>query len=422
MNNGWTGGQYSVFRVCFGAYLCVHFAALIPWGAEVFSSQGVLADKSLSPLIHLFPNVLALWDAPVIVTVLLCVATGLSLLFALGWHDRLAAVAIWYIGACLFGRNPLTANPALPFLGWMLLAHVFLPPAPYGSLAARGRVDPGNNWRMPDAIFIAAWFVMALGYTYSGYTKLVSPSWVDGTALERVLHNPLARTGWVHDLALSLPAGFFKLATWGGLALELCFAPLALFRVMRPIIWGLMLLLHLGLIVLIDFADLSLGMVMLHFFTFNPAWVRPLPCPAPRKEGEADQPEMIFYDGHCGLCHRAVRFVLAEDRSGATFRFAPLDSDAFRASIPEEERAGLPDSMIVRTADGQTLTQARGVLYIMRRLGGLWRVIATVALIVPPGLMDAGYAGVARIRHRLFARPVEACPILPAGLRGRFDY
>ncbi|MGH7213559.1 MAG: hypothetical protein ACREIT_02165 [Tepidisphaeraceae bacterium] len=31
---------------------------------------------------------------------------------------------------------------------------------------------------------------------------------------------------------------------------------------------------HLGLMVLIDFADLSLGMVMLHAFTFNPAWVK----------------------------------------------------------------------------------------------------------------------------------------------------
>jgi predicted DCC family thiol-disulfide oxidoreductase YuxK len=78
--------------------------------------------------------------------------------------------------------------------------------------------------------------------------------------------------------------------------------------------------------------------------------------------------------------------------------------------------------MIVRTADGRTLTQARGVLYIMRRLGGLWRGIATVALVVPAGLMDAAYAGVARVRHRLFARPVEACPILPPRLRGRFDY
>src|SRR5437879_3847393 len=50
--------------------------------------------------------------------------------------------------------------------------------------------------------------------------------------------------------------------------------------------------------------------------------------------------ETIFYDGHCGLCHWAVRFVLAKDRNGDAFRFAPLDSDAFRAAVPQEQRTG----------------------------------------------------------------------------------
>lgn len=36
-----------------------------------------------------------------------------------------------------------------------------------------------------------------------------------------------------------------------------------------------MVLMHLSLLVLIEFADLSLGMLMLHLFTMDPAWVRP---------------------------------------------------------------------------------------------------------------------------------------------------
>ena len=31
---------------------------------------------------------------------------------------------------------------------------------------------------------------------------------------------------------------------------------------------------------------------------------------------EAGAAEYLFYDGHCGLCHRAVKFVLRHDRSG----------------------------------------------------------------------------------------------------------
>ena len=42
MSNGWTGGQYSRFRLVLGLYLCVHFVHLVPWGAELFSRAGVL--------------------------------------------------------------------------------------------------------------------------------------------------------------------------------------------------------------------------------------------------------------------------------------------------------------------------------------------------------------------------------------------
>jgi hypothetical protein len=115
---------------------------------------------------------------------------------------------------------------------------------------------------------------MALGYTYSGYAKLVSPSWLDGTAVARVLDNPLARPGLVRTVLLALPDAALRSCTWAVLALELAFAPLALIRRLRPWLWSLMLAMHLGLILVIDFADLSLGMVMLHVFTCDPGWIR----------------------------------------------------------------------------------------------------------------------------------------------------
>src|ERR1700687_5562367 len=95
VSNGWTGGQYSVFRALFGTYLCIHFVQLIPWGVEVFSNQGVLPEASASPILYLFPNVLALGDSPAIVTTLLVAGTVLSVLFAVGFHDRTAAVILW---------------------------------------------------------------------------------------------------------------------------------------------------------------------------------------------------------------------------------------------------------------------------------------------------------------------------------------
>ncbi len=410
--NAWTGGQYSLYRAVLGSYLFMHFASLVPWGAELFSSSGMLPDATASPLYPLFPDLLFVLDAPGVVVALLLVGVGASVLLAAGIRDRTAALLLWYVWACLFARNPLIANPSLPFVGWLLLAHALVPPAPYGSWAARTRTDPDGGWHMPTALFAAAWIVMALGYSYSGYTKLVSPSWLDGSALGRVLENPLARPSFAREMMLLLPGPLLALLTWGTLAFELLYAPLALLRALRPWIWTGMLLLHLSLMTLIDFVDLSFGMVLVHAFTFDPAWVR-----AQRSDAG---PVHVFYDGGCGLCHRAVRFLLAEDREGV-FRFAPLESERFGEAVGPDLRDDLPDSIVLLLPDGRLQVRSGALIEIGRRLGGAWGALARAARVVPAFLRDAAYDGVARIRHRLFARPEAACPLLPAHLRERFD-
>ena len=412
MKNGWTGGQYSLFRVMLAAYLFVHFATLFPWGPELFSSVGALTPASASPLARLFPNVLSLYDGPGFVHGLLALGALATLPLALGKYDRAAAVFLWYVWACLLGRNPLIVNPSLPVVGWMLLAHTLVPAAPYGSFAARHRADPDGAWAMPGPVFLAAWVVMAVGYTYGGATKLVSPSWADGTALSQVLANPLARPGPLREYLLSLPPILMRFATWSALALELFFAPLALFSKLRPWIWLAMVGMHLGLLVLVDFADLTCGMLLLHLFTFDPAWI-------PKRQ--AAGPDTLFYDGHCALCHGAVRFVLAEDRSPDGVRFAPLQGESFKEQLPEAKRTLLQGSLVVLTADGGVLARSAAVVYLLARMGGLWRILAGIARVVPTPIRDAAYDGVAKIRYRLFGTRTDACPIVPAASRSRFD-
>jgi predicted DCC family thiol-disulfide oxidoreductase YuxK len=251
---------------------------------------------------------------------------------------------------------------------------------------------------------------MALGYSYSGITKLGSRSWADGTAIYYVLENPLARPGIVRDLLVSLPDPLLRAATWGALGLELLFVPLALFRRLRPLLWSALLAMHLVLLVLIDCTDLSLGMIVLHLFTFDPAWI---PARPPR------QPETLYYDGGCGLCHRAVRFALAEDRA-AGLRFAPLQGEAFRAAVPPERRGLLPDSLVLSTEDGALLIRSAAVVRMLLRFGGVWRILGLLLRAVPTATRDAAYDLVARLRHRLFTPPAEACPLIPERLRDRF--
>lgn len=130
---------------------------------------------------------------------------------------------------------------------------------------------------------------------------------------------------------------------------------------------------------------------------------------------------MVFYDGACGLCHRTVRFAIARDRDGSRFRFAALGGETFRRLVPEPARAGLPDSIVVLTPDGSLLTRSGAVVHILERIGGSWRLPAGLLGLVPRGIRDLGYDGIARVRYRLFSKPTDACPVTPPELRARFD-
>ena len=135
----------------------------------------------------------------------------------------------------------------------------------------------------------------------------------------------------------------------------------------------------------------------------------------------ASQPETLFYDGHCGLCHRAVKFVLRRDCSGNAFRFAPLHGPTFQARVPAERRAGLPDSIMVLTAEGALLARSDALLHILRRLGGGWRISAGLLAAIPRPVRDAVYDFIARIRYPIFGRRDDVCPVAPPELRARFD-
>jgi predicted DCC family thiol-disulfide oxidoreductase YuxK len=331
MANGWTGGQYSLYRAIFGLCLIVRFAQLAPTSAP--------AAAILAPI-----------------------AIALAACFAIGKSDRLAALALLAIGAFLFARDVSLETPGMLFVGALLVAHACIPGRPYGSLSARGRPDPGGGWHMPDALQLAAWILLIGSYGYEGYVAL---------------------------------------AERGRFTIALVAVPLALVPRVRPWLW----------LALLAQSDLSLGRVLLHAFTFDPAWLKPL------RDAE---PARLFYDGACGLCHSAVRFVLAEDPHGRAFRFAPLEAESFAAAIPADVRATLPDSLVVLRPDGTLLLRSAAVREICARLGGIWRALGFASRIVPLALLDRVYDAVARVRKRVFSTPVDACPLVPPDLRARF--
>ncbi len=396
--NDWTLGHYRLFQKIFGVYLFIHFLELIPYGKEVFSHEGMISNAFLSPLISLFPNILAFIDFPIFITCFLSMGVFASICLFSGFYDRIASFILWYLLACLLGRNPLIINPSLPYVGWMLLAHTLIAKPSFR------KNEFSDSWHMPHGIYITAWILLATGYSYSGIMKLSSPSWIEGSAIYKVLENPLARPSSFNQFLLLFP-GFLKIVTWGTLCLEISFAPLCLIKRFRYPLWTLMLSMHIGLMFLIDFRDLSFGMILIHFFTFNPSWIR-----KPKS-----QKIILFYDGNCGLCHRFIRFVLFED-SSQKIRFAPQQSELFQSLF--EDKAYL--KTLVISIDGKIYLHSQAVFQIMRFLGGVWGVLALSSKILPRIFWDFCYKQIALIRNSIFAKPKDTCPILPKSLQARF--
>jgi|ERR1700733_8268277 predicted DCC family thiol-disulfide oxidoreductase YuxK len=135
----------------------------------------------------------------------------------------------------------------------------------------------------------------------------------------------------------------------------------------------------------------------------------------------APETEYIFYDGHCGLCHRAVKFVLKHDHTGTAFRFAPLQGETIKPLLSPEQRSSLPDSFVVLTRDKTLLTRSNASLYVMQCLGGAWKPLANILSLVPRSLRDLVYDFVARVRYRVFGQQDNLCPVVPPALRARFD-
>ena len=401
MNEPWTGGQYSLYRALLGAYLITHFTMLIPYGAEVFGAGGAVASASLSPYIGALPNPLAILDSPAGVTTLLGIGALCALALAAGWFDRVGAILAALILGWLYQRNPLIANPSLPLVGFLLVLHAFVPPRPFGSLAAVRAGGAEREWRLPAHLHSAAWVVLAVSYSHSGITKLFSDSWTDGQTIRLVLENPLARDHALRDVVLALPPIFLELLTWSVLWIEVLFAPLVLFRRLRPLMWATMLAAQLGFLVFLDFADLTFPMLLAHLLTFDPRWIeRAIP----------KTPAVLLFDGQCAFCHATVRLALMED-AHERLKFAPLAGKTGEKWLAGIERDWRGDSIVLIDSRGHAV-KSRAVAGVLEYMGGLWWMLGKLLRAIPRPVADAGYDLVGRARYRL-AGQITACPLLP---------
>ena len=137
---------------------------------------------------------------------------------------------------------------------------------------------------------------------------------------------------------------------------------------------------------------------------------------------------IILYDGVCGLCNRLNQFVLRRDREGI-FRFAWVQSP-LAARILAQHGANPQDLDTVYVVLNHDLTKeaqpdelllprSDAVIFVLKRLGGIWKVLGLFVQLLPRRLRDWGYRIVAGNRYRVFGR-FETCMLPSARDRSKF--
>jgi predicted DCC family thiol-disulfide oxidoreductase YuxK len=139
----------------------------------------------------------------------------------------------------------------------------------------------------------------------------------------------------------------------------------------------------------------------------------------------AGRPLMLF-DGQCGFCHSAVRWVIRRDHQDR-FRFAPQESPLAAALLDRhgiDRDAMLKSNSVYMVLDSGTvqerlLTQSDVTVNILMSLGGRWRLLGHILRAVPRFLRNAAYRMLARNRYRLAGR-YDVCPLPAESDRRKF--
>lgn len=391
MNGRLTGGQYSLVRVALGAMLSVPFC-LAAMGQEQ-AVAGSFAIQWLQPMIHIALE-------PVVAGIGLVA----SIMVLVGWQDRFAA---WLLIFFLPWQHPLL--PEMPVIGpltALLVLHLLTPAAPYGSLAASGRVDPGGDWQQPRHIQVLGRWVLALLYAALSVALLAPLIAGDQQQIDAFTTAAEGPFGWFAKVREAVPV-IDNFTTWMTCCLGLAYLPALCWRRSRNIAWITVLIWT----TILGLAGLPVwGLVVFHFFVIDPELL-----PPDRESGQ----EIVFFDGFCGLCHRITRFAISEDPQGDLFRYAPLQGETLKEKLSASQRANLPDSVLVYRQSGELLEKSTAALWIAWRLGGLWRLLANCGRLFPRFFRDWIYDGIAAVRHKLFPKPEDTCPLMPKALRER---
>jgi hypothetical protein len=261
-------------RIAFGALALGWTLSLLPDLYDLFGPNGIQLQQ---PARGLQWGLFAVWNSDRALLVGWAVLLISSLTLMIGWHSRLAALAVFVLILSFEHRNPWVWNS-----GDLLvrLEALFVALSPCGAgLSLDQRRRTGTFWsaqQRPQWPVRLMQLQLSLIYLASASSKLNGSAWPEGTAVSYALRLQdmllVPTPHWLANNALLMNA-----ATWGTLAVELSVGILVWNRRLRPWVLATGVVMHTMIMIAIAVGFFSLAMFVLYLAFVPPETAQRLP-------------------------------------------------------------------------------------------------------------------------------------------------
>lgn len=263
--------KFHVIRVLLGFYFLYNLFMVLPYAGEMYGRNGLMSDPALNWNYGYFPNLLNHYDSTYQVQLFISAMIASSIFLLLGLQWRFFSLLLWYGWTGLFNRNFITENPHISYLGWLLVILIFIPSTIDGPEESPTRE---RGLKTLSLLRESSWLVAGMSYSFSGWSKLLSPSWLEGNALKLFMKIPFFLDLPFYRQFKEMPDLVLKLVTWSVLILEMVSILPFFFKKWRPLWWMGMLFMHLSLLVLWNLSAITVGMLIFHCLLFESRWFK----------------------------------------------------------------------------------------------------------------------------------------------------
>ncbi len=125
----------------------------------------------------------------------------------------------------------------------------------------------------------------------------------------------------------------------------------------------------------------------------------------------------MFFDADCLLCNNGVQFILRHERQ-PRLSFAPINGQTWQKMFAARATSKPPQTIVV-VDDAGMHTKSKAVLRIQRHMGGAWKWLGALSMVVPSFVRDFFYDIIARNRYKWFGQTDECLLPTPEN-RSRF--